>query len=135
MTDAQKRALATLLVGYYFAGLSNAIQESAINGSFEGWDGDTLVELMDGSVFKQSEYRYEYMYSYYPDVTVLVRPFSYEILVEGSDEPVEAELVRAPRLVGPISQHERFTRLLMELPEEAAARARSLRGSVQSLDR
>lgn len=136
MTDDQKKALATLLAGYYFAGLSSAVQKGTINGSFEGWDGDTLVELTDGSVFKQSEYHYEYMYSYRPDVTIILKPFSYEILVEDSDKPVEAEMVRGPRIGGGLlSQHERFTRLLVQLPEEAALRALSLRGGPQSLDR
>lgn len=136
MTDDQRKALATLLAGYYFAGVSNAVLEGTLNDSFEGWDGDTLVELTDGSVFKQSEYHYEYMYSYRPDVTIFVKPFSYEILVEGSDEPVETELIRGPRIGGGlIGQHEGFKRLLVQLPEEAALRALSLRGGPQSLDR
>lgn len=31
-----------------------------VKGSSEGWKGDTIVEMTDGSVWKQDEYRYEY---------------------------------------------------------------------------
>lgn len=41
-----------------------------INGSWNGWAGDTIVELTDGSVWKQEEYRYEYRYSYRPKVQI-----------------------------------------------------------------
>ena len=49
-TEDQRTALAVLLTGYYFAGLSDAVQQSSVRGSFEGWDGDTTLELLDGTV-------------------------------------------------------------------------------------
>jgi hypothetical protein len=42
-----------------------------VNGSWEGWSGETLVELTDGSVWRQEEYHYEYRYAYRPRVTVV----------------------------------------------------------------
>lgn len=127
MTDEQQTALATLLAGYYFAGLSDAVQEGTISGSFEGWDGDTLVELTDGSVFRQTEYHYEYNYSYRPDVTIFVEPFGYELLVEDTDEPIEVEMLRSSRYTGGrFNRHERFKALLARLPQEATLRALSI---------
>lgn len=41
-----------------------------VNGTWQGWSGDTVVELTDGSVRKQDEYRYEYRYAYRPAVTI-----------------------------------------------------------------
>ncbi|GAB2456375.1 hypothetical protein HD599_003231 [Conyzicola lurida] len=41
-----------------------------IQGSWEGWSGETIVELTDGSVWRQDEYRYEYRYAYRPAVTI-----------------------------------------------------------------
>ena len=41
-----------------------------IEDSWEGWDGDTVVELTDGSVWRQEEYHYEYHYAYRPYVTM-----------------------------------------------------------------
>lgn len=41
-----------------------------IDGSWSGWDGDTIVQLTDGSVWRQDEYHYEYNYAYRPQVTI-----------------------------------------------------------------
>lgn len=41
-----------------------------ISGAWNGWDGDTVVELTDGSRWKQTEYHYEYRYAYRPEVVI-----------------------------------------------------------------
>jgi hypothetical protein len=41
-----------------------------IDGSWTGWSGDTIVQLTDGTVWRQDEYRYEYHYAYRPEVTI-----------------------------------------------------------------
>ncbi len=41
-----------------------------VDGSWEGWSGDTIVQLTDGSVWRQDEYLYEYRYSYRPKVEI-----------------------------------------------------------------
>ena len=41
-----------------------------IEGEWNGWNGDTIVKLTDGSVWRQEEYLYEYRYSYRPYVTL-----------------------------------------------------------------
>ena len=43
---------------------------SQVDGDWEGWDGETIVKLMDGSVWQQTEYHYEYSYSYMPAARV-----------------------------------------------------------------
>ncbi len=40
-----------------------------IDDSWSGWSGDTIVQLTDGSVWRQEEYHYEYHYAYQPKVT------------------------------------------------------------------
>ena len=135
MTDEQKKALATLLAGYYFAGLSDAVQEGTINGSFKGWDGDTLVELTDGSTFRQTEYHYEYDYSYRPDVKIFVSPFSYKILVEDSDEPVEVEILNPSRIAGNLARPERFKTILAQLPRKVMRRSLNLALSLPQPDK
>jgi hypothetical protein len=55
-----------------------------VNGSWNGWSGDTIVELTDGSVWKQVEYRYEYRYSYRPKVEIS----SNKMLVAGMSRAV-----------------------------------------------
>lgn len=41
-----------------------------IEDEWTGWDGDTIVRLTDGSVWRQEEYHYEYSYSYRPTLTL-----------------------------------------------------------------
>ena len=41
-----------------------------VEDEWEGWDGDTIVKLTDGSVWRQEEYHYEYRYAYRPWVTL-----------------------------------------------------------------
>jgi hypothetical protein len=44
--------------------------ETKIQGEFHGWDGNSVYELMDGSVIKQINYHYHYHYAYNPDVII-----------------------------------------------------------------
>lgn len=41
-----------------------------IDGAWQGWSGDTIVQLTDGSVWRQDEYYYEYRYAYRPKVQI-----------------------------------------------------------------
>jgi hypothetical protein len=41
-----------------------------VSGAWTGWDGNTVVELTDGSKWKQVEYHYEYRYAYRPEVVM-----------------------------------------------------------------
>ena len=41
-----------------------------VQGSWRGWSGETIVELTDGSVWRQDEYHYEYHYAYRPKVEI-----------------------------------------------------------------
>ncbi len=68
--------------------------ESRIDGEFDGWDGDTVVVLMNGQIWKQSEYHYEYCYEYMPDVLIYKSSGFYKMIVEGTDEAVRVERLK-----------------------------------------
>jgi len=55
-----------------------------VDGSWEGWSGDTIVQLTDGSVWRQDEYHYEYHYAYRPAVAVS----NGKMLVKGMRKPI-----------------------------------------------
>lgn len=42
-----------------------------VKGAWEGWKGETLVEMTDGSIWKQVEYHYEYRYAFQPKAQVV----------------------------------------------------------------
>lgn len=41
-----------------------------IAGAWNGWNGDTIVQLVNGSVWRQAQYYYRYQYKYRPEVIV-----------------------------------------------------------------
>lgn len=41
-----------------------------VDGEWSGWDGDTIVRLTNGTVWRQAEYYYEYRYAYRPEVII-----------------------------------------------------------------
>ena len=61
-----------------------------IDGSWTGWSGDTIVQLTDGTVWRQDEYRYEYHYAYRPQVTIT----SGKMLVVGMSQAVRVRQLR-----------------------------------------
>jgi hypothetical protein len=42
-----------------------------VEDDWEGWDGDTIVQLSDGTVWRQEEYHYEYSYAHRPQVSLV----------------------------------------------------------------
>ena len=61
-----------------------------VQGSWEGWKGDTLVEMTDDSIWKQDEYLYEYRYAYRPNATII----GGKMLVDGMSSPVRVRRLR-----------------------------------------
>lgn len=68
--------------------------ESRVDGEFEGWEGDTVVKLTNGQIWEQTEYHYEYSYSYMPRVTIFRSRGQCKMLVDGVDEPVGVSRLR-----------------------------------------
>lgn len=58
--------------------------ESKIDGSFEGWDGEKTYKLANGQVWQQAEYKYQYKYSYRPDVIIYKISGKYIMAVDGT---------------------------------------------------
>lgn len=55
-----------------------------VDGSWRGWSGDTIVQMTDGSIWRQDEYQYEYHYAYRPTATIT----NGRMLVEGMSRAV-----------------------------------------------
>jgi hypothetical protein len=55
-----------------------------VDDDWAGWDGDTIVKLTDGSVWRQDEYYYEYRYAYRPKVDI----FNGKMQVNGMNRAV-----------------------------------------------
>jgi len=68
--------------------LNNVIQ-SKIKDSFNGWDGNTIVELTNGQKWKQSTYVYSYSYAFMPDVIIYQSNFGFKMQVKGNNTIVD----------------------------------------------
>jgi hypothetical protein len=68
--------------------VSPSLIESQIDGDFEGWEGETIVKLMNGQIWQQSEYHYNYHYAFMPKVMVFKSDSGYKMKVEGTDRAV-----------------------------------------------
>ncbi len=57
-----------------------------IDGEFEGWEGETIFEMSDGSFWLQAEYSYLYQYAYSPEAIIIEKDGDYFLKVEDIDE-------------------------------------------------
>ena len=68
--------------------------ESQIDGEFEGWQGETVVKLMNGQIWQQVEYWYHYHYAYMPRVLIVRNGAGYRMKVEGIEKAVGVERLK-----------------------------------------
>ena len=68
--------------------------ETNIDGEFEGWDGETIFKMMNGSIWQQSSYAYTYHYAYMPDVIIYRKGGSYYMKVEDVDDEIQVRQIR-----------------------------------------
>jgi len=67
--------------------------ESQIDGEFEGFEGETIIKLMNGQIWQQTEYWYHYHYSYMPKVLIFQSGGSYKMKVDGIDKAIGVTLL------------------------------------------
>ena len=65
----------------------NAI-ESVIDGTFEGFEGETIVKLINGQIWQQTEYYYYYWYAFMPEVLIYKDGSNYKMKVDGIDKSI-----------------------------------------------
>lgn len=108
MTEAQKELLRMALINAYAtgfeAGVGKGIEqavahqtekadpggtiESKVDGKFKGFEGETIIKLMNGQIWQQTEYWYLYHYSFMPKVIIFPSGGGYKIKVDGIDKAV-----------------------------------------------
>jgi hypothetical protein len=64
-----------------------------IEGSWNGWSGDTVVELTNGNFLQQAEYLYEYRYAYRP----MAEMVDGTLAVDGMSRAVKVRQIDAVR--------------------------------------
>lgn len=64
------------------------VYDSRISDDFEGWDGDKVYELDNGTKWELTSYRYRYHYSYRPRARIWDDRGQYMLDVDGMNEKV-----------------------------------------------
>ena len=62
--------------------------KTQIDGDFNGWDGETIFKLADGTIWQQNRYDINIHFSYRPDVIIFSRNGRTYMKVEGVDDEV-----------------------------------------------
>ena len=79
---------------YLSDAMAQSVIETQIDGEFEGWDGETVVKLMNGQIWIQTEYHYEYLYAYMPGVLIYQSGGNWKMRVEGTSKAVGVRQLR-----------------------------------------
>ena len=112
LTPEQRAGVVRLLQEAYQLGIENAKQQNApgspgkgtgttpsvietqVDGEFNGWEGETIVKLMNGQIWQQTEYHYHYHYAYMPKVLIYQSGGSYKMKIEGVEKAVGVQRLR-----------------------------------------
>ena len=68
--------------------------ETQVDGDFNGWEGETVIKLMNGQVWQQTEYHYEYRYAYMPKVLIFSSGSGYKMKVDGTSRAIGVQRLR-----------------------------------------
>lgn len=69
------------------------IYDSHIVDEFEGWNGDSIYQLDNGTLWKLTVYQYTYTYSYRPRAIIYSNQGSHFLEVEGMEKAVQVDQV------------------------------------------
>jgi hypothetical protein len=65
--------------------------EGQIDGTFEGWEGKTIVTLTNYEIWQQDEFYNKYHYAYKPKVTIVKDGVIYKMKVDGLSKAVRVK--------------------------------------------
>ena len=70
---------------------TSSVIESKVDGDFEGWEGETIIKLMNGQIWQQTEYHYHYHYAFMPEVLIFKSDGGYKMRVNGIEKSVRVK--------------------------------------------
>jgi hypothetical protein len=71
-----------------------SVIETQVDGEFNGWEGETILKLMNGQIWQQTEYHYHYHYAYMPKVLLYRSGGGYKMKVEGVEQAVGVQRLK-----------------------------------------
>jgi len=83
-----ERRVAEAVARFAPAGDGPDLIESRVDGTFEGWEGDTIFKLEYGQIWQQVTFRYTYTYKFRPKVWIIKTHGAYRMKVEGVSDTI-----------------------------------------------
>lgn len=74
--------------------ITPSVIESKVDGDFEGWEGETIIKLMNGQIWQQTEYHYHYHYAFMPEVLIFKSGSGHKMRVKGVKKAVSVERLK-----------------------------------------
>jgi hypothetical protein len=62
---------------------SRSVIESRIDGTFNGWDGETVFKLVNGQIWQQSRFAFKFAFKFRPKVTIYPSGAGHKMIVDG----------------------------------------------------
>ena len=76
------------------ATVGRIILQGHIDGSFHGWEGNTLFLFTNGQIWQQSNYAYWYHYAYRPRAEIFDDGRGYHFRIQDQDRSIRVAKVR-----------------------------------------
>ncbi|MHA6248175.1 hypothetical protein ACXYMU_09590 [Pontibacter sp. CAU 1760] len=73
---------------------TGSVIETTIDGEFEGWEGETIFKMMNGTIWQQASYSYTYHYTYMPRVMIYKKRGTYYMKVEDVSEEIAVRQIK-----------------------------------------
>jgi len=70
------------------------VVESYIDGTFEGWSGQTVFKLTNGQIWQQASYAYTYHYAFRPKVMIYPSGGGYIMRVDGVRQTIQVRRLK-----------------------------------------
>jgi hypothetical protein len=73
---------------------NESVIDSQIDGTFNGWTGDTIFALTNGQIWRQQTYEYFYHYAYMPRVLIVREGSGYSMHVVGANHSIAVRRIK-----------------------------------------
>jgi len=73
---------------------SGSYIETRIDGNFEGWEGETIFKMQNGTIWQQASYAYTYHYAYSPKVFIYSKSGGTYMKVDGVDREIRVKRIK-----------------------------------------
>ena len=84
--DFQQSPLTNSVLSSFPTLQPTSVIETRIDGTFNGWTGETVWRMTNGQIWQQTSYGYHYHYAYRPEVLIYQSSSGWKMKVDGDDE-------------------------------------------------